>query len=200
MDNSKKVERFTLEDGRIAERHISHDASGGKVIEVFAEEKRNLKLEKRITEKRKEILAEQKVETIVDGQIVDVKINSIDGHTKMQLREHIGIADNAELHSLGYVSKKEIGPVVVDAVVAGISALLERQQEMNEVKEVKKTPLLRFSAPEPQKTQVPPALKAQNVVEQNVENKKKSDFIIVAVMAAFIIGQVAFFGYIMLGM
>lgn len=195
MDTSKKVERFTLEDGRIAERHISHNEAGEKVIEVFVEERKPLKLEKRITEKRKEILAEQKVETIKDGEIVDVKLNTVDGHTKLQLREHIGTADNAELHSLGYVSKKELGPVVADAVVAGISALMEKQAEQ------KRSPL--FSWPASAQSAAPavqPALKAQTVVEQNVEQKKKGDVIAMIVMSVIIVVQLAFFGYIMLGM
>lgn len=193
MDTSKKVERFTLEDGRIAERHISHNEAGEKVIEVFVEEKRPLKLEKRITEKRKEILAEQKVETIKDGEIVDVKLNAVDPHVKLQVREHIATADNAELHSLGYVSKKELGPVVADAVVAGISALMEKQAE------TKRAPLFSFSAPA-QAAPQPTALKAQTVVEQNVEQKKKSDVIAMIVMSVIIVVQLAFFGYIMLGM
>ena len=71
MDNLPKIERFTLEDGRIAERHTTTNEAGETVVEVFVEEKKPLKLEKRVTEKRKDILAEKIVETIKDGEVVE---------------------------------------------------------------------------------------------------------------------------------
>lgn len=180
MDKTNKIERFTLEDGRKAERHISTNESGEKVIEIFVEEQRPLKLEKRITEKRKEILAEQKVETIQNGEIVDVQSSSVDPHVKMQLREHIAKADNAELHSCGYVSKKELGPVVADAVVAGISALLEKNDTVKEHS---------FKA-------TAPVVKAQNIVEERVEQQKKNDLITYIVLGVIVIVQVAVFGFL----
>jgi hypothetical protein len=45
---ANKIESLVLDDGRRAERHITLDANGNEVIEIFAEEKRPLKLEKRI--------------------------------------------------------------------------------------------------------------------------------------------------------
>jgi hypothetical protein len=80
-------------------------------------------------------------------------------------------------------------------VVAGISALMEKQAEQ------KRSPL--FSWPASAQSAAPavqPALKAQTVVEQNVEQKKKGDVIAMIVMSVIIVVQLAFFGYIMLGM
>lgn len=192
MENTvnSMVEKFSLEDGRIAERHISTNEHGEKVIEVYVEEKRPLKLEKRVTEKRKEVLAEQRIETVVDGNVVDVKVNSIEPQVNMQLREHIAVADDT-LHASNYVSKKELGPVVTDAVVAGVAALLE-SGALNARPEPRAT---KSFVP---KSQQPAVFKAQAEVEERVEEKKKQDMVTIAVMAVIVVAQLAFFGYIML--
>ena len=119
MDNLPKIERFTLEDGRIAERHTTTNEAGETVVEVFVEEKKPLKLEKRVTEKRKDILAEKIVETIKDGEVVERQVHSIDSGVKMELREHLGVAD--DVNALNYVSKKELA----DAIVAGVKAAMD---------------------------------------------------------------------------
>jgi hypothetical protein len=112
----KIIEKITLEDGRLAERHTSTGANGEKIVEVFEEAKRPVSLKKRVVEIEKKVLAEKRVETIgEDGQIVDVKVHSIEA-PKLELREHIGVAENHELNALSYAKNKD----VVSAVVAGI--------------------------------------------------------------------------------
>lgn len=167
MEN-KKVERIHLEDGRAAERHVSVNEAGEKVTEIYVEEQRPFKLEKRITEKRKDILAEQKVEKIQDGQIVEVQLSSVDPNVKLQLRDHIATAENAELRSLNYASKKD----VADAVVAGVSALLEQQNYQRQQ----------------------PVLSAQSLIEERVEPKKGSSLLLVGLVVVALI-QVAIFGF-----
>jgi cobalamin biosynthesis Mg chelatase CobN len=118
VENKKIIEKITLEDGRLAERHTSVDSAGNKVVEVYEEEKRPVLLKKRVIEVEKKVLAEKRVETIgADGQLVDVKVHSIES-PKLELREHIGLAENHELNALSYAKNKD----VVQAVVAGVQA------------------------------------------------------------------------------
>lgn len=183
MDNkvSKTVEKFTLEDGRMAERHITLNPAGEKVVEVFVQEKLPLKLEKRITEKKKEVVHEQKVETIKDGEVVEVKVLSTEPNVKMELREHIAKTDKDQIGALNYATKKDLIDVVTQAVVAGVAA----------------------AKPQPVAVQQPaapkPLFRAQSVVEDNVAAKKKNDAIWIGVMVIALIAQVAFFGYLLFG-
>lgn len=184
MDNkvTKTVEKFTLEDGRMAERHITLNDSGEKVVEVFVQEKLPLKLEKRVTEKKKEVVHEQKIETIKDGEVVDVKVLSTEPVVKMELREHIAVAGKTEIGALNYATKKELIDLVTQAVVAGVIAS-------------KPAP----SASAPTTTAPKPLFRAQSVVEENVAAKKKNDGLWIGVMVVALVAQVAFFGYLLFG-
>jgi hypothetical protein len=182
MDNkiTKTVEKFTMEDGRMAERHITLNTSGEKVVEVFVQERLPLKLEKRITEKKKEVVHEQKVETIKDGEVVEVKVLSTEPTVKMELREHIAKSDKSEIGSLNYASKKDLVDVVTQAVVAGVMAAKPQV----------------VAAPQ---TAPKPLFRAQSVVEDNVAAKKKNDGLWIGVMVVALVAQFAFFGYLLFG-
>jgi hypothetical protein len=184
MDNkvTKTVEKFTLEDGRMAERHITLNPAGEKVVEVFVQEKLPLKLEKRITEKKKEVVHEQKVETIKDGEVVEVKVLSTEPNVKMELREHIAKTDKSEIGALNYATKKDLIDVVTQAVVAGVAAAKPQQVAVQQ------------PAPAPK-----PLFRAQSVVEENVAAKKKNDALWIGVMVIALIAQVGFFGYLLFG-
>lgn len=185
MDNkvTKTVEKFTLEDGRMAERHITINDDGEKVVEVFVQEKLPLKLEKRVTEKKKEVVHEQKIETIKDGEVVEVKVLSTEPSVKMELREHIGKADNNQIGTLNYATKKDLIEVVTQAVVAGVAAS-------------KPQVVIQQPAAQPAPK---PLFRAQSVVEENVAAKKKSDGLQIGIMVVALIAQVAFFGYLLFG-
>ncbi len=180
MDNLKTIEKFILEDGRHAERHISTNEAGEKVIELFVEEKKPLILEKRVIEKRKEILAEQVIETVRDGQVIDVKVHSVDPNVKMELREHLGVAKDSELNALNYVSKKELGPVISQAVVAGVAALMNNNH--NEV-----------SA---QSIIVTKAQQTQDAIENRVETKKKTDKLMYIIAGIIIVAEALVIGIV----
>jgi hypothetical protein len=184
MDNkvSKTVEKFTLEDGRMAERHITLNPAGEKVVEVFVQEKLPLKLEKRITEKKKEIVHEQKIETIKDGEVVEVKVLSTEPNVKMELREHIAKTDKDQIGAINYVTKKELIDVVTQAVVAGVTA-------------AKPQPV----AQQPVAQKPAPLFRAQSIVEENVAAKKRNDAIWIGVMVIALVAQVAFFSYLLFG-
>lgn len=126
--NSVDIEQTTF-DGRMAERHTSFNDDGDKVVEIFAEEKRPLHLEKRIVQKHKNVLAEERVEHVRDGEIVEVEVRSLEPETRLQMREHLGIAEHYATDNKQYVTKQELcpelGPAISEAVVTGIQTMME---------------------------------------------------------------------------
>lgn len=177
---SSKVESLVLDDGRRAERHTTVDAVGNEVVEIFAEEKRPLKLEKRIVREMKNIIAKEIHQEVKDGEVSYEEVLSLEPEVPLQVRSRIGVADHAKVVDGDYVRKDEIGKLVEDGVVAGISALLEQMQPM-----------------QAQSNQsLGKVLKAQEIVEKNVEEKKKSDSWVNLVIGGIILVQLAFFlGY-----
>lgn len=179
-----RIESITLDDGRKAERHVTVDDNGNEVVEIFAEEKRPLKLEKRILREHKQVVAKETHQVVKDGEIVLEEVHSTQPEVPLQLRARLGVADHAKIVDGDYVRKEEINKLIADGVVAGVGALMEQMQP---VVEATKAPV----RPEP-------VFKAQEVVEKNVEEKKKSDTLINAVMVVLIVVQVAVFGYFFL--
>ncbi len=167
--NPIKVESLTLDDGRRAERHIVTDENGNEVVEIFAEEKRPLKLEKRIVRELKQVVAK-------DGEVTHQEIHSLEPEIALQVRSRIGVADHANLFDGQYVSKQEIGQMIQDGVVACVSALM-----MNAEPVMQKSP--------------EPIFKAQAIVEKNVEEKKKKDNLVVIGMGIVMVAQILFFAY-----
>lgn len=184
-----QIQHLTLDDGRHAERHISFDEDGNEIVEIFAEEKRPKKLEKRIVREHKKIVSKETHELVRDGEIIEREIISRDAEPPMQIRERIGLADHAKIVDGDYVRKEEIDKIVADGVIAGVTALMENMEPMMYQRETMAQP----QSHSPIKPE--PIFNAQSVVEQNVENKKKSDGVINVVMAGILIAQLAFFGY-----
>lgn len=180
-----RIESVTLDDGRKAERHVTVDGNGNEVVEIFAEEKRPLKLEKRILREHKQIVAKETHQVVKDGEIVLEEVHSTQPEVPLQLRARLGVADHAKIVDGDYVRKEEINKLIADGVVAGVGALMEQMQPV--VEATKASP----ARPEP-------VFKAQEVVEKNVEEKKKSDTLINAVMVVLIVVQMAVFGYFFL--
>ena len=119
------VEKLTLGDGRRAEQHVMHNSDGDEIVEVFAEEARPLKLEERIIRKHKTIVSEERVEKVRDGEVVHFEIKSRDPVVPLQVVQRVGVADHAKIVDGDYVRKEEIGALVADAVVAGMSAMMD---------------------------------------------------------------------------
>ena len=116
MDDSK-IEKWTLEDGRRAEKRIT-ELNGERVIELHVEEERPLKLQQRVVEKSKPIVYERKIETIDEaGNVVEQKVESIEPKIPMQVVEHI-LANSQAIEQPEVLTKKD----VVDIVVAAIKA------------------------------------------------------------------------------
>ena len=128
MDENIKIERWTLEDGRRAERRVveNKDENGEveKIIELHVEDKRPLRLEQRVVEKVKPMLYERTFETIdpSTGNVVEQKIESLEPRVPLQVVEHIKVAngscDSKQDDGSRPVTKQEM----IDAIVAAIKA------------------------------------------------------------------------------
>lgn len=182
-----RVETLTLDDGRKAERHVSVDEQGNEIVEIFAEEKRPLKLEKRILREYKNVVSKETHETIKDGEVAYQEVRSLEPDVPLQVRQRIGLADHHKIVDGDYVRKDEINKMIADGVVAGVSALMESQQ-----------PVIHQPQPQPQPVRPEPLFKAQSIVEKNVEEKKKGDMTVNIIMAVIVVAQLAFFGYLFL--
>lgn len=194
-----RVQMVTLEDGRHAERHVSYDEDGNEVVEIFAEEKRPLKLEKRIVKEHRQVVARETHETIRDGEVVHHEVKSGEPDVPLQVRERIGVADHAKVVDGDYVRKDEIEKLVTNGVVAGVEALMESLEPVLVPKEEQHyepepAPAPFFQEPEPK------PLRAQSIVEKNVADKKKNDSMINIVLGVILVAQLGFFGYLFLVM
>jgi hypothetical protein len=108
MEDNLKVEKWTLDDGRRAERLV--------------EDERPLRLQQRVVEKTKPFIYERKIETVdKNGHIVEQKVESIEPKVQMQVVEHIGTtvaAQNVTEEYDCHVTKEEM----IDTIVAAIKA------------------------------------------------------------------------------
>lgn len=98
--SNQNVEKWTLEDGRKAEKRIHEvvdhaSMTSEKVVELHMEDERPLKLKQRVVEKSKPVIFERKIETVdANGNVVDVKVESAEPRVPMQLVEHIAVANS----------------------------------------------------------------------------------------------------------
>lgn len=102
--SNQNVEKWTLEDGRKAEKRIHEvvdhaNMTAEKVVELHMEDERPLKLKQRVIEKSKPVIFERKIETVdSNGNVVDVKVESAEPRVPMQLVEHIAVAGSVSAH------------------------------------------------------------------------------------------------------
>lgn len=187
-DEPTRVEVLTLDDGRRAERHVAVGDNGQEIVEIFAEEKRPLKLEKRIVREYKKVVAKEVHETIKDGEVSAVEVRSTEPDVPLQIRERLAVADHAKIVDGDYVRKEEISDLVSNAVVDGITALMENIHPLLQNKDVapKEDPPAIFKAS---------SLRAQSIVEQNVADKKQKENNYNGIMIGILVIQVLFFVY-----
>ena len=182
-EKSVNVKNLTLDDGRRAERHVTTDELGNEIVEIFAEERRPLKMEKRIVREHKRIVAKETHETIKDGEVAHIEVRSLEPEVPLQVRERIGLVDHHKVVDGDYVRKDEIGKLVADSVVTGVSALMESME-----------PVIHHREPQ-HVVHEEPIFHAQSVVEQNVADKNKNNGLINMVMGVILVAQLGFFGY-----
>ena len=124
MEDKLKIEKWTLDDGRRAERHVK-ETSEERVIELHVEDERPLRLQQRVIEKSKPFVYEREIEVVdKDGNVVEKKVESIEPKVHMQLVEHITSANEAvAAQSVKedcdcHITKEEM----VDAIISAIKA------------------------------------------------------------------------------
>ncbi len=161
MENPK-VEKFYLDSGLEAEKHIS-ESGDNTVIEFYVEEARPKTLQKRITEKRKNIVAERTIESIENNEVIDVQVESLEPQVKPQLVEHI----------------RKIGPVVANTPEDNVTSQLQELRTMVEG-------LKEYLSKDTEETATPTPIKAYAAIEERV-NSSKTDSILVVVLIGAII-------------
>lgn len=194
MDDNQRIEKWTLDDGRRAERRVMEQKNDGgqseRVIELHVEDERPLRLQQRVIEKTKPFTYERRIETLdpKTGDVVDQKVESIEPRTQMQLVEHIATSNSVNVASQSveeeydcHVTKEEM----IETVIAAIKATRE-------------------VAPEPQVKQQPlqNKLNSLGLAEEistranATEGLSTKNIVIMAVIAA----QVIFLGYVIFWM
>jgi len=175
-----RVEHITLHDGRKAERHISCDEMGNEVVEVFAEEKRPLKLEERLVREKEEIVSRETVEHVRDGEVTYREVRSLTPDVPMEVRSRVGLTDHNKIIDSEYVKREDIAELVSESVVAGVAAMMEGQRNPESVNIEHKSQ---------------PIFSAQSQVAQHVEEKGKNDQFVNIILGGIILVQMGFFGY-----
>lgn len=137
MDDNMQKEKWTLEDGRRAERRVVENALNGeteRVIELHVEDERPLRLQQRVVEKSKPIVYERKVETVdpATGNVIESKVESIEPKVQMQLVEHVKSLSNDVP-----VTRQEM----IDSIVAAMKAGRESSPDVS----IQSIPVPKFS-------------------------------------------------------
>ena len=168
------VQHLVLEDGRRAERHVCRDEKGNEVIEIYSEERRPLKLEKRVLREFKNVVAKETHQMLKDGEIVVEEVKPGEAQTQND-----------------YVTRDEIGKLVAEGVVTGMQALMESMGGFGHETHPVPTAPIQMSA---QQVSVP-QMSAQSIVEGNVAEKKKNDWNANIILGVLFVAQLAFFSY-----
>lgn len=176
-----EIETLTLDDGRKAERHVSMDSNGNQVIDVFVEEKRPLKLEKRIIREFKQVVAKETHQIIHNGEVEAVEVKSAETELPIQVHETVKVGKVGVDFSSDFVRKDELQAMVSESVASGLEALMEDYE-----------PVVAQSAS--------PVLSAQSIVEKNVSEKHKDRSVVNMIMVAILVAQAAIVGYVYLVM
>src|SRR5437868_3696539 len=126
-----KTEKWTLEDGRRAERRVTENVNPSgeaeRVVELHVEDERPLRLQQRVVEKRKPFVYEREIHTIdKSGVVVEKKVESIEPKVQMQLVEHLvaqnGVSALATEQPVEdnpcHVTKEEMIETIVTAIKA----------------------------------------------------------------------------------
>lgn len=121
-----RTEKWTLDDGRHAERRVTETVTpageGERVIELHVEDERPLKLQQRVVEKRKPIIYEREIQQIdAAGNVVEKKIESVEPRAKMQLVEHISTSSPVTAQATPedcdcHVTKEEMIETIIAAM------------------------------------------------------------------------------------
>jgi hypothetical protein len=143
-----KIEKWTLDDGRRAERHVK-ETSEERVIELHVEDERPLRLQQRIIEKSKPFVYEREIEVVdKEGNVVEKKIEAIEPKVQMHLVEHLATNHTVAAQSVKedcdcHITKEEMVDTIISAIKASRSmdvqvASLSAEDDVEEEKPRKK--------------------------------------------------------------
>ena len=119
---SDAIEKWTMEDGRRAERHVTNNGNE-KIMEVYVEDSRPLRLQQRMVEKTKPFIYERKIETLdKDGNVIEQKTEAVEPKVQMQLVEHIVADKPIKAQSVGDCITRE---EMLEAIKTAVSAMKE---------------------------------------------------------------------------
>lgn len=189
MDDNIRVEKWTLDDGRRAERRVKEGNGGEKVVEYFVEDERPLRLKQRVVEKSKPFVFERHIQDLdAEGNVIEQKVESIEPKVQLQLVEHLGVAGNVTAQSSSkdedcdcHVTKEEM----IETVVAAIKAAKVANGD---------------SAPVRVKAQSV-GLQSQGLADEIKERVEKKDYSLMdKVLIGVILAQVIGLGYVIFAM
>lgn len=137
-----RIEKFVMEDGRQAERHITMDGDK-KVVEVHVEPTRPKNLAHRVVEKSANVVVKREIETIDEttGEVVDKKVESMDPADKMQLVDHIVAAPYLTAQSVEesncYITKQDLEKMASEMASQTKEAILAATKVMAKYQEAR---------------------------------------------------------------
>ena len=175
------IEKWTLEDGRKAEKRVleqkNDDGHVQRVIELHVEEERPLRLQQRVIEKTKPFIYERKIE-VVDpktGNVVEEKVETLAPEANVNVSAQSFEEEECDCN----ITKQEI----IDTVIAAIKATKDiPSQPSNYV---------------PSEINFSEKLKSLGIADEIGKNKSSGStdpwFIGAAVLAIAVLGYVLFF-------
>ncbi len=188
-----KTEKWTLDDGRRAERRVTENVNptgeAERVVELHVEDERPLRLQQRVVEKRRPFVYEREIHTIdKSGNVVEKKIEAVEPKIQMQLVEHVATPAGVSALSVEdpaagndcHVTKEEM----IETIVSAVRALKEE-----------------FAAALPQSVVAAPGSLADQIGRRLNEDQPKADTggmdkILWGVIVILVIGL----GYVIFGM
>lgn len=193
-----KTEKWTLNDGRRAERRVTEqncdNGQTERVVELHVEDERPLKLQQRVVEKSKPIVYERKIETIDPhtGSVVDQKVESMEPRVQMQLVEHIASA-SASANSVTAQSVQEdcdchvTREEMVDAIVTALKVTRDSEAPV-QVQTVQAQTVQAQSLPTTNFANRLNSLGLADEIAGRVETEKPMDKYLLAFLVAEIVG------------
>jgi len=114
---AEKISRIKTGELRIVE-NLDDKGEGERVIEKWVEGE--LQLEERIVEKVRNEVYERTIDTVVDGEVVERKVESTDPvSSRLQLVEHIAVKENPSFSAMHHEEPEPVQKMVAQRVENG---------------------------------------------------------------------------------
>ena len=118
------TEKWTLEDGRRAERRVIENINAAgeseRIIELHVEDERPLKLQQRVVEKQKPMLYEREIHTVdrVTGTVIEKKVESTEPRVPVLVEHSMSpvSAQSVEEDCDCHVTREEMLETILSAI------------------------------------------------------------------------------------